>query len=178
MSMGACSPSAPMASPQHCPSTRSSITATCGLVGCTGDSQWQVVSSEISSVHLPQLVDLPTESPLVCPCWSRGMTGRLPCHLMPSKKGYGHHDLLDLWLSSSSLGGRSGHPLVVVARSCWKQWQPRFCVWQSLSALRLCCSAACELRTALRSRHDAGAGRSLQAVKQHSRSAIRCSLLE
>ena len=122
MSMGACSPSADGVSsalPLH------SIPPH-GLVGCTGDSQWKVVASEISSVHLPQPVGLPTESSLVCPCWSRGMTGRLPCHLMPSKKGCGHHDL---WLSSSSLAtllllllvhvGNSGNlsvrlPIVVV----------------------------------------------------------------
>ena len=44
-----------------------------------------------------------------------------------------------------------------------------------LIALRLCCSAACELRTALRSCHKASVVRSSQAVEQHSRSATRCS---
>ena len=44
-----------------------------------------------------------------------------------------------------------------------------------LIALRLCCSAACELRTALRSSSERSAARSSQAAEQHSRSAIRCS---
>ena len=44
-----------------------------------------------------------------------------------------------------------------------------------LIALRLCCSAACELRAALRSLDERSAARSSQAVEQHSRSAIRCS---
>ena len=44
-----------------------------------------------------------------------------------------------------------------------------------LVALQLCCSAACELRTALRSCHKASAVRSSQAAEQHSRSATRCS---
>ena len=44
-----------------------------------------------------------------------------------------------------------------------------------LIVLRLCCSAACELRTALRSSSERSAARSSQAAEQHSRSAIRCS---
>ena len=44
-----------------------------------------------------------------------------------------------------------------------------------LIALQLCCSAACELRTALRSSYERSTARSSQAAKQHSRSAIRCS---
>ena len=44
-----------------------------------------------------------------------------------------------------------------------------------LIALRLCCSAACELRAALRSSSERSAARSSQAAEQHSRSAIRCS---
>jgi len=44
-----------------------------------------------------------------------------------------------------------------------------------LIALRLCCSAACELRTALRSSCEQNTVQSSQAVEQHSRSAIRCS---
>ena len=44
-----------------------------------------------------------------------------------------------------------------------------------LIALWLSCSTACELWTALRSHHNAGAGRSWQAVEQLSRSTIRCS---
>ena len=44
-----------------------------------------------------------------------------------------------------------------------------------LIALRLCCSAACELPTVLRSSCERSTVRSLQAVRQHSRSAIRCS---
>ena len=44
-----------------------------------------------------------------------------------------------------------------------------------LIALRLCCSAACELRAALRSSSERSAARRSQAVEQHSRSAIRCS---
>eukprot|EP01046_Picozoa_sp_COSAG06_P052946 COSAG06_NODE_9032_length_2007_cov_30.719602_1_plen_215_part_00 len=44
-----------------------------------------------------------------------------------------------------------------------------------LIVLRLCCQAACELWTALRSSSERSAARSSQAVKQHSRSAIRCS---
>ena len=44
-----------------------------------------------------------------------------------------------------------------------------------LIALWLSCSTACELWTALLSHHNAGAGRSWQAVEQPSRSTIRCS---
>ena len=44
-----------------------------------------------------------------------------------------------------------------------------------LIALRLCCSAACGLRTALRSSSERSTVRSSQAAEQHSRSAIRCS---
>ena len=44
-----------------------------------------------------------------------------------------------------------------------------------LIALRLCCSAACELQTALRSLDERSTVGSSQAVEQHSRSAIRCS---
>ena len=44
-----------------------------------------------------------------------------------------------------------------------------------LTALRLCCSAACELRTVIRSSCEQSTVRSSQAVKQHSRSTIRCS---
>ena len=44
-----------------------------------------------------------------------------------------------------------------------------------LIALWLSCLTACELWTALRSHHNAGAGRSWQAVEQLSRSTIRCS---
>ena len=44
-----------------------------------------------------------------------------------------------------------------------------------LIALQLCCSTACELRTALRSSCEQSTVRSSQAVEQHSRSAIRCS---
>ena len=44
-----------------------------------------------------------------------------------------------------------------------------------LIALWLSCSTACELWTALRSHHNACAGRSWQAVEQPSRSTIRCS---
>ena len=44
-----------------------------------------------------------------------------------------------------------------------------------LIALQLCCSAACELRTALLSSCERSTVRSSQAVEQHSRSAIRCS---
>ena len=44
-----------------------------------------------------------------------------------------------------------------------------------LIVLRLCCQAACELWTALRSSSERSAARSSQAVKQHGRSAIRCS---
>ena len=44
-----------------------------------------------------------------------------------------------------------------------------------LIALRLCCSAAYELRAALRSLDERSAARSSQAAEQHSRSAIRCS---
>ena len=44
-----------------------------------------------------------------------------------------------------------------------------------LIALRLCCSAACELQTVLRVHDERSTVRSSQAVEQHSRSAIRCS---
>ena len=44
-----------------------------------------------------------------------------------------------------------------------------------LIALRLCCSTACELRTALRSCYERSAVRSSQAAEQYSRSATRCS---
>ena len=44
-----------------------------------------------------------------------------------------------------------------------------------LIALRLCCSAACELRAALRSLDERSAVQSSQAAWQHNRSAIRCS---
>ena len=44
-----------------------------------------------------------------------------------------------------------------------------------LLALQLCCSTACELRTALCSSCERSTVRSSQAVEQHSRSAVRCS---
>ena len=44
-----------------------------------------------------------------------------------------------------------------------------------LVALRLCCSAACELRTALRSCYERSVVGSSQAAEQLSQSATRCS---